>query len=176
MRWRDIRFERPTEAYASHDGEVLVAGKYGKATRAWDDFDAKLWPHWAPLSELPDPPDRIPDPPEGWRFVQPGEAFDSRCQVWDARLKQYRPRNYPQLGPMSHHVYIVPIAPPAPQYRPFANAAEFKPHRDKWWRVKTETEDACHPPHYYSDRHDWQRSFDTLVFEDGTPFGVRVDQ
>jgi hypothetical protein len=172
--WRDTRRELPTKADADEFGMVL--GLYSDGSKRTCYMGCtKTLVAWAPISELP-AFDRIPDPPEGWRFVQPGESFDFRCQVWDASVNQYRPRNYPRLPLTPGNTYIVPIDPPAPQYRPFANAAEFKPHRDKWWRVKTETEDACHPPHYYSDRYDWQISFDTLVFEDGTPFGVRIDQ
>lgn len=61
-------------------------------------------------------------------------------------------------------------------YRPFANAEEFKPHRDRWWRMKSESVDCCHPPVFYSDNNDWGRAFDLLVFDDGSPFGVEVSE
>jgi hypothetical protein len=60
------------------------------------------------------------------------------------------------------------------QYRQFKNGEEFKPFRDRWWRMKSESVDCCHPPVFYSDNNDWGRAFDLLVFDDGTPFGVEV--
>ena len=71
------------------------------------------------------------------------------------------------------------VAPPkATKYRPFANAEEFKPHRDKWW--KYDAGEVFWPPSCYSDEGyggaDWDYCFENQVFEDGTPFGVRVDE
>ena len=70
------------------------------------------------------------------------------------------------------------VAPPkAPKYRPFANAEEFKPHRDKWWRWKSDI--FLQPPAKYSHTSHGMNGFpfmfDKAEFEDGTPFGVRVD-
>jgi len=62
------------------------------------------------------------------------------------------------------------------RYRPFANAEEFKPFRDRWWRMKSESVDCCHPPVFYSDNNDWGRAFDLLVFDDGSVFGVEVTE
>jgi hypothetical protein len=65
MRWRDIRFEKPTEHdQEGYSGEVLVAYKDNtKQAVHWMDIGKTDATHWAPLSELPDPPDRTPDPP-----------------------------------------------------------------------------------------------------------------
>ena len=68
------------------------------------------------------------------------------------------------------------------QYRPFANAEEFKPHRDRWWRMAYP--DGSHasfrPPCSYSDRGYggvlWKRCFERYVFDDGSPFGVEVSE
>jgi len=66
MRWRDIRFEKPTEADgdAVH-GEVLIDCKSGKRrARNWEDVDDDSDTiAWMPISELPafEP---IPDPPD----------------------------------------------------------------------------------------------------------------
>jgi hypothetical protein len=75
--------------------------------------------------------------------------------------------------------------PPKPEkkYRPFANAAEYMPHRDAWaitfnriqlritmfdemgvWHDGTE------------DRLVWSEVFRDLKFDDGTPFGVEVTE
>jgi hypothetical protein len=182
MRWRDIRFEKPTEADADETGEVLMQHDDGsRGCHQWKNIVHCV--AWMPLSELPEPPDRIPDPPEGWRFVQKGEAFDLRYQLWDESMKEYRPRNYPRMPLTPNTVYIVPIdpsAPPEPQYRPFANAAEFVPHRDKWWRYKSMTDDQHNPPALFNNlvhcNQYWNDSFKNKVFDDGTPFGVRVDE
>ena len=72
--------------------------------------------------------------------------------------------------------------PPKPEYRPFANAAEFKPHRHKWIkRNGTATAEGCFKVSSYSEAGvhvldaeiikyakllEWQ-------FEDGTPCGVK---
>ena len=66
-------------------------------------------------------------------------------------------------------------------YRPFANAEEFKPHRDRWWRYN-DSEDSEHvqPPAAYSKigpmGSNWEQAFSGRVFDDGTPFGVRIDE
>ena len=77
-----------------------------------------------------------------------------------------------------------------PQYRPFANAAEFATHRDKWVKAKV----SLYAPGYaakidaYCDRgvysvtgdtarlESWQYAFDKLLFEDGTPFGIATTE
>jgi hypothetical protein len=178
MRWRDIRFEKPTAADANKEGKVLQMLKSGSfATWGWENLDVCI--AWMPLSELPafDP---IPDPPEGWRFVQKGEAFDKRAKVWVLGSKEWV-KTWQEREYDSRYVYIVPIdppSPPEPQYRPFANAAEFEPYRDKWWRYKSQGSDEYNPPVAFNDKlhanQCWQDSFENKVFADDTPFGVHV--
>jgi hypothetical protein len=180
MRWRDIRFEKPTKADADEFGMVL--GLYSDGSKRTCYMGCtKTLVAWAPISELPafDP---IPDPPEGWRFVQDGEAIANPCQIWDASTGQYRPRTYPHMPPMPNYVYIVPIDPPEPQYRPFANAAEFEPHRDAWVRRKEGSfckvasyEDYGATMGTCATVWKYKELFDEWEFADGTPFGVRVD-
>lgn len=66
------------------------------------------------------------------------------------------------------------------RYRPFANAAEFESHREKWWRFKEDNYNLCRPPASYDDRKywnwDWKEMFEDAVFEDGSPFGVEVTE
>jgi hypothetical protein len=65
-----------------------------------------------------------------------------------------------------------------PAYRPFANAAEFMPHRERW---VIEGQRIC-KPQVYSDsyievnttNYEWDLAFRLLAFEDGSPFGVEV--
>lgn len=66
------------------------------------------------------------------------------------------------------------------QHRPFANAAEFEPHRDRWWRFKKDEENQRRRPESYNDRNywgcSWQEIFELAVFDDGTPFGVDITE
>ena len=169
--WIDIRVRKPTAADADKEwqkGKVLqLLDDNSVGLYAWGDRYRAV--AWMPIPEFKP----LPDPPEGFRYVQEQKPFDKRARFWSDLLKKWEITTNTAYD--HRMVYIVPIDPPALTYRPFANAAEFKPHRDKWWRVKGEPDDACHPPHYYSDSHNWQRSFETLVFEDGTPFGVKVE-
>jgi hypothetical protein len=77
-----------------------------------------------------------------------------------------------------------PNEPPEPQYRPFANAEEFWPYRECWWRRK-ETTDA-HPPCRLSDQEyggcTWEgclEQFELLEDIDGKmtprPFGLPIE-
>jgi hypothetical protein len=68
------------------------------------------------------------------------------------------------------------------QYRPFANAEEFKPHRDKWWKwnpVKFPA-NRNYPPLVYDDNghggETWEQNFRDKVFDDDFPFGVEVSE
>ena len=70
------------------------------------------------------------------------------------------------------------------QFRPFANAAEFEPHREKWLRLKSGNGDHRIKTHSYNDRKHywgdigdtWEKMFADYEFEDGTPFGVEVTE
>jgi hypothetical protein len=178
MRWRDIRFEKPTEADGDQWSRILILHKNGYFALVSHE-NASSGVAWIPTSELPafDP---IPDPPEGWRFVEKGEAFDKRAKYWAdvfGWAEAWQDEFYD-----SQCTYIVPIdppKPPEPQYRPFANAAEFEPHKNKWWRYKSMTATDYYPPVFFGDKghgkQHWADSFENKVFEDGSPFGVRVE-
>jgi len=181
MRWRDIRFEKPTEADADElFSEVAFIRADGiKCVRNFQSFDVDDYVAWMPLSELP-AFDRIPDPPEGWRFVEKGEAFDKRAKYWG--LSNHWVETLQEDGYAKELVYIVPIdppEPPKPQYRPFANAAEFEPYALRFWRFKDDCKDSRRAPSSYSNEghfgDGWSRSFDNKVFSDGSPFGVKVE-
>jgi hypothetical protein len=120
--------------------------------------------------------DQIPGVPDGWELVHanraamPRECFIGRTggiQQWNVDKE-------------SGDVYpiIRKIEKPA-RYRPFANAAEFKPHRDRWWRYNdSEDSGRVYPPAAYSkfgpQGSNWEQAFSYRVFDDGTPFGVKV--
>jgi hypothetical protein len=133
---------------------------------------------WMPTSDLP-AFHRIPDPPDGWRFRKEGEAFDKRAQHWNCGRKQWVTTGNLH-GYSRDDIYIVPVDPPEPQYRPFANAAEFEPYKSRWWRYKSMGDDEQVPPSLFNDKihgtQYWSDAFTNKVFADGTPFGVRIDQ
>jgi hypothetical protein len=62
MRWRDMRFEKPTEADADGAGKILQLLSSGVVVRGgWNDLFRTV--AWMPISELPSF-DPIPDPPD----------------------------------------------------------------------------------------------------------------
>jgi hypothetical protein len=71
---------------------------------------------------------------------------------------------------------------PKPVYRPFANRYEFAYHRDKWVRSSdTDNNLLCRAVAYNDtfvffneDPITMEEAFKKLLFEDGTPFGVKV--
>jgi len=127
---------------------------------------------------------KIPGVPEGWELVairvpdkaewfvgvdgKPCQADHSSGQVWPIIRK---------------------IEEPA-KYRPFANAEEFKPHRDRWLTRKyksksTHLDGACRVV-AYSDNDFWWADGTNSTYkyeldhgrcfdDDGTPFGVKID-
>jgi hypothetical protein len=175
MHWRDIRFEKPTEADADKHGRILQLLESGRVVQwSWHNLTGSV--AWMPTSELPafTP---IPDPPEGWRFVEKGEAFDKRAKYWG--LSNHWVETLQEDGYAKELVYIVPIDPPEPQYRPFANAAEFDGWATLFWRYKEDSSDTRRSPMSYSDQghfgDSWKVALDEKVFSDGSPFGVKVD-
>ena len=136
--------------------------------------------------------DKIDGVPDGWELVHAnrraltGEYFiDSDATViqWDNSYQSVF--TYP---------IIRRIEKPA-RYRPFANAEEFKPHRDRWARViKEHNMSGCDLDDWLTDSlrfmgqdeigvcapGGWLTygcAFDCFVFDDdGTPFGVKIDE
>jgi hypothetical protein len=174
MRWRDIRFEKPTEADADEKGKVLqLLPTGGVVSWPWDGRDHVV--AWMPMSEIP-AFDRVPDPPDGWRFVEKGEAFDERAKVWSLYRKDFVNAVFESYS--DDYLYIVPVNPPKPKYRPFANAAEFAPHRDRW--ICTPGANTVRRIDHYNDQGvngmAWESLLRNRTFEDGTPCGVEVSE
>jgi hypothetical protein len=118
---------------------------------------------------------QIPGVPDGWELVHanraatPGEYFIGRAgNVVQWNAEEEAKAVYP---------IIRKIEKPA-KYRPFESAEEFKPHRDRWWQVKGNA--TVYPPGHYRDAgyngSTWQQAFDELIFDDGTPFGAKIDE
>jgi hypothetical protein len=127
---------------------------------------------------------QIPGVPEGWELVRigpvgPGEFFVD----YDGQSQQYT-----QAAASIGWVTIIRKIEKPARYRPFASAEEFKPHRDRWVsRAFKRRLDASgmYRPFAYDDSGIWtdagkvsyQEMFkDGRVFEDGTPFGVKIDE
>jgi hypothetical protein len=123
---------------------------------------------------------QIPGVPEGWELVRidnptQGEWFIDGVGL----LKEYLYKT-PCGGKFP---IISKIEEPA-RYRPFESAEEFKPHRDRWVRrVLDELVFRC--TSYgggalvvYGDLlPTFSEAFAEFVFDDdGTPFGVRIDE
>jgi hypothetical protein len=129
----------------------------------------------------------VPGVPDGWELVGIRRALNGEFivnaigndEMWNHTL----PSEY--LYPI-----IRKIEQPA-KYRPFANAEEFKPHRDRWisrnWTDRTPAARGAYKPTAYNDRGIWTsvENFETYeqMFDegrcfddDGTPFGVRIDE
>jgi len=108
------------------------------------------------------------DPGEGWRLLepserkQPGDDSSRRDHIYWLHVVESGEQD-------PSKVYRRRIEP---TYRPFANAAEYAPHRDRWiinkpYRVVMRLSS-------YADDTDWKGLFERCEFEDGTPFGVEV--
>lgn len=126
---------------------------------------------------------KIEGVPDGWRLVRigkpkAGETFmdgssgvphEASCD-WNRSLR----------------AIIEKIEKPK-KYRPFANAAEFEPHRDRWVTCIEGgvSEDVSRVTGYddfgvfvgaCDDRFPYDEALKTLAFEDLEPFGVEVTE
>jgi hypothetical protein len=185
MRWRDVRFEKPTEADLDHKKRVCMLfddNSFGLHTLPVRDFVVA----WCPTSELP-AFDRIPDPPEGWTWADKSKPFDKRAKFWHQYEKRYVQQSLGGFSTAAHLIYIVPIdppKPPEPQYRPFANAAEFEPYFGRMIKEKS-LDDFRTVVTSFSDKGVWlaggsiatgyREAFDIYEFANGFPFGVKVE-
>lgn len=137
LQWRDIRFEKPTEADASvewgHIIQLMDNGEVG--LYQWDDSFGMV--AWMPVSELPEF-NRVPDPPEGWRFVEKDEPVDKRARFWSSFNKDWTDRGGSVVGKPydDEFIYIVPVEPEKPQvpegYR-YRREDEPFDTRAMWW-------------------------------------------
>jgi hypothetical protein len=113
----------------------------------------------------------IPGVPDGWELIGIGYPCEGDYYL-DSNLNL----NKHEIRIVGARPIVRKIETPK-RYRPFANAEEFKPHRDRWWRFK-DVPDQFHPPSSYSDsfhsEHRWVHSFVEKIFDDGSPFGVEV--
>jgi hypothetical protein len=118
---------------------------------------------------------QIPGVPEGWELVEFRQPNQGDFVInWVGQIEQW------SLGDSAYVFPIIRKIEKPATYRPFANAEEFKPHRDRWWYRDDKDGRRHFPPAGYSDQAHggvtWKHRFDTCFFDDGTPFGVRIDE
>jgi hypothetical protein len=117
---------------------------------------------------------QIPGVPDGWELVRIGIPNDG-----DWRISMEGEAEVSQANCITVWPIIRKIEKPA-KYRPFKDAEEFKPHRDRWWYRDDKDGRRHFPPSSYSDYShggaNWRHKFDTCFFDDGTPFGVKIDE
>lgn len=170
MSWIDIRLRKPTEADGDEQGRVFQRLCGGSVVQfAWNELNSCV--AWMPIPEFTP----LPDPPEGYRFIDPEvEDFREGVKYWNDTYKKWMDAARCMWQVME--IFCVPD-PPEPQYRPFASAEEFRPYHHRWWRRKGET--LLYPPTYYNDTKrgsvTWEFLLDGFEFDDGTPFGLPVD-
>ena len=116
--------------------------------------------------------------PDGYELVRIGRPIDGEWVIgWQGNAFVWGGGQ----SEAANHVILRKVERPK-QYRPFANAEEFEPHRNRWWRLKQPSGSADfntkHPPAAYNDTAcggvTWKSAFERREFEDGTPFGVEV--
>ena len=130
---------------------------------------------------------QIPGVPEGWELVRVGVVHHGEWRLMDDRSIGQWLTIEPSVG---WAVVLRKIEKPA-KYRPFESAEEFKPHRDRWLTRKdksdlTHVDGACGVVAYddqglwftTGNYHTWEAAFDSgrCFDDDGTPFGVRIDE
>jgi hypothetical protein len=112
------------------------------------------------------------DPGDGWRLLGPKEAIMKGDCFLDRQYGTWHPTTVTNGGvvPTECEVYRRRIEP---TYRPFANAAEYVPHRERWLIERSSGDTFVN--WYYSETTDWKNLFERYIFEDTrTPFGVEV--
>ena len=116
--------------------------------------------------------------PEGWELVRVGKPKEGEFFI-DGRSCPYQAMDDDHV----HGCAIIRKIERPKQYRPFANAAEFKPHRHRW--VRRLANGGAFLVFDYSEKGfcadewnpvSWEDLFDMgYVFDDdGSPFGVEV--
>jgi hypothetical protein len=114
--------------------------------------------------------------PEGWELVRigqpkPGDWFmDCLFGPKKCKDKPVYPKHFP----------IIRKVEKPKRYRPFANAVEFAPHRDRWCKIgvcESRVLNVNQQHVYFRDMSfTWEQAFIEIIFEDGTPFGVEVTE
>ena len=125
---------------------------------------------------------KIEGAPEGWRLVRIGVPKSGEWFVDDG--------NTPTKAFTDFDVSVLAIIEKIEQpkqYRPFANAKEFAPHRDRWLMHPEGQANGAFQVLEYDDTGIWANGMtekmsyaivknNGLRFDDGSPFGVEVTE
>ena len=128
---------------------------------------------------------KIEGVPEGWRLVRIGKPKAGEYYIainGEACEAKLLTRTVLQWG----FPVIEKIEQPK-QYRPFANAKEFEPHRDRWLIHPEGEANGAFQVLEYDDTGIWANGMtekmsyaivkkNGLRFDDGSPFGVEVTE
>ena len=122
--------------------------------------------------------------PEDWELVKFDVPRDGDWLINSSGQPEQSRGKYSTVWPIIRKIEC------PKRYRPFANAAELKPYRDRWIQrsdvhdTKETLPAGCFRVHAYNDHHIWTsdgRSFsyeqmlsEGKTFDDGSPFGVEV--
>ena len=121
----------------------------------------------------------IPGLPDGWELVR----IVDRPQIGEYALDRV---NHPimVMEPDAWDLGVIVRKIEKPKrYRPFANAEQFKPFRDRW--IRFSQSGVLYRITEYSDTGiaigseapwDYDAALASLVFDDGSPFGVEVTE
>jgi hypothetical protein len=122
----------------------------------------------------------VPGVPDGWELVEVRKVRYMENYIWTS--------GYSSLWQDSEESdFVVPIIRKIEQpakYRAFANAEEFKPHRDRWvlcvdepMRIVSYGDRGVWFGASGDDLFTWYHAFEEYLFDDdGTPFGVKIDE
>ena len=119
--------------------------------------------------------------PEGWELVRVGHPVIEVDWVLNHYGDPILFSGNPNVNPGSNWPIIRKVKKPK-QYRAFANAAEYEPHRDRW--IKQTLGDSVSFTRIdgygkegvtiQGNAYTYQQLLDNRTFDDGSPFGVEV--
>ena len=128
--------------------------------------------------------EQIEGVPDGWRLVRIGNP-----KVAEWFIDAYDGKPLLATCDVGRRVRAIIEKTEQPkQYRPFANAAEFESHRDRWVEYTSPNYGDCsmyRVSAYTSERvwlgpdnvgRTYKEAFHCLRFADGSPFGVEVTE
>ena len=121
----------------------------------------------------------VPGVPDGWELVEVRKMRRGDFSIdRDGKPFEWVIGDSDTVWPI-----IRKVEQPA-KYREFANAEEFKPHRDRWvlcvdepMRIVSYGDRGVWFGASGDDLFTWDQAFEEYLFDDdGTPFGVRIDE
>ncbi len=133
------------------------------------------------------PPKPI-EPPGGYRLLVDKETIEAGDIA--LHFDNWVPTSTANIGQQYWVDNFLPMARKIDRYRPFANAAEYKPYNKTCIDVSllaprnttVELDAYCDAGVFgirfqtsFIDLIPWDRAFEIYKFEDGTPFGVKLD-